>query len=288
MPEFNFAHYLSQENLAILARVAVLILVGVPVVYMLSRLVRRQVTRRLSRHQGLLFGKVVLYLGLAFVLFSALNEFGFKLTHLLAAAGVVGIALGFASQTSISNIISGLFLITEQPFVVGDLITVNNITGEVLSIDILSIKLRTFDNRFVRIPNETLIKTEVVNKTHFPLRRLDVNVAVAYKENVGRVRDVLLDVAKKNPLCLQEPEPVIIFNGFGASSVDLLFGAWAEKADFLKLKNSIQQEIKERFAQEGIEIPFPHVSVYKGAITEPIPIKLVDGNVGLQQNLPAA
>src|SRR5699024_2454555 len=118
---------------------------------------------------------------------------GISLAPLLGAAGIAGVALGFASQTSVSNIISGLFLIAESPFKVDDIITVKSTTGVVLSIDILLVKLRTFDNQYVRIPNETLIKTEVTNITRFPIRRLNTTISVAYKEDIGQVREILME-----------------------------------------------------------------------------------------------
>ncbi|RXM22074.1 mechanosensitive ion channel, partial [Citrobacter sp. AAK_AS5] len=90
-----------------------------------------------------------------------------------------------------SNLISGLFLVMERPFVVGDVITVDDVTGEVLTIDMLSTKLRTFDNLYVRMPNETIIKSRVTNLTHFPIRRIDLRLGVAYREDLARVRAVL-------------------------------------------------------------------------------------------------
>lgn len=150
------------------------------------------------------------------------------------------------------------------------------ITGVVLSIDVLSVKLRTFDNKYVRIPNETIIKNDVTNVTHFPIRRVDIKVGVAYKEDIPRVREVLLDVAKKKPVCLDDPEPMVIFSGFGDSSQEMMFLVWTQKSDWLKLKNSIAEEVKTRFDEEGIEIPFPHLSLYAGSSSEPIPINIVD------------
>jgi small-conductance mechanosensitive channel len=224
----------------------------------------------------MILSKAILYIGFSIIAISILREVGFRLDTLLGAAGIIGIAIGFASQTSVSNIISGLFLIAEKPFEVNDIITVGGNTGVVLSIDILSIKLRTFDNKFVRIPNETIIKTEVTNVTRFPIRRVDLNVGVAYKEDIARVREVLLNVAFKHPLCLNEPEPLVIFSGFGNSSLDLLLLVWALKSDWLTLKNSITEEIKKRFDEEGIEIPFPHLSLYTGSVTKPLPVKIAE------------
>nr|HQV31426.1 mechanosensitive ion channel [Calditrichia bacterium] len=176
------------------------------------------------------------------------------------------------------NIISGLFLIAEEPFVVGDIITVNNLTGEVLSIDTLSIKLRTFQNQFVRIPNETILKSEVTTVTRFPIRRIDLLVSVAYKEDLERVRNVLMEIAAQHPLCLKEPSPQLFYEGFGSSSIDIKLGLWATREDWLRVKTDIFERVKKRFDEEGIEIPFPHVSVYTGSVSEPFPVKMADGD----------
>ena len=118
---------------------------------------------------------------------AVLGELGVKLTALLGAAGIVGIAVGFASQTSVSNIISGLFLISEKPFAIGDVLKVGGTTGIIQSIDLLSIKIRTFDNLFVRIPNEKILSSEVTNITRFPIRRMDIVFQVDYGQDLARV-----------------------------------------------------------------------------------------------------
>jgi small-conductance mechanosensitive channel len=263
-------------RLAPTLRMLSILLLGLPLVYLASKWTRRWISARLDLQTGLIAGKIIFYAGLLTIAISTLRELGFSLTPLLGAAGVVGIALGFASQTSVSNVISGLFLIAERPFVVDDLIEVGGITGRVLSIDTISVKLRTFDNRMVRIPNETLVKSQVINITHFPIRRVDVRVGVAYKEDAARVRKILLDIATENPLSLMEPEPVVVFEGFGDSSINFLFGVWTTQENFLKLKNGIQEEVKERFDAEGIEIPFPHRTLYVGSATEPFPVEMVE------------
>ena len=173
--------------------------------------------------------------------------------------------------------ISGLFLVAEEPFGIGDIIRLGERTGEVLSIDLLSVKLRTFDNLYVRIPNETLIKSEIVNLTRFPIRRLDLQLGVAYKEDIALVRDVLIEVADAYPLCLDEPRPLVIFQGFGNSSLDLQFSIWARRENYLELKSKLPERIKNAFDEHGIEIPFPHVSVYTGSETQPFPVQLAPG-----------
>lgn len=108
------------------------------------------------------------------------------------------------------------------------------------------------------------------------VRRIDVMVGVAYKEDLKKVREVLDEVADKNPLCLEEPKPLYIFQGFGESSLDIQYSVWAKRENFLNLKNSIHEEIKNAFDAHGIEIPFPHRSIYTGSVTDPFPIKNVD------------
>lgn len=273
---FDWETHLSAESLGSLSRIVALLVIGLPLVFWLSHWINRRFTERFSSQQGMLAGKVVLYAGIVFVALSLVRELGFSISGFLGAAGVAGIAVGFAAQTTLSNFISGLFLMAEKPFVVGDVVSVGGTTGAVLSIDTLSVKLRTFDNKMVRIPNETIIKTETTTVTRFPIRRADLSVGIAYKEDIARVRELMLDVAHRHPLVLEDPEPMVHMVGYGSSSIDLLFVVWCVKTDFLKVKNAMLEQVKKRFDEEGVEIPFPHVSLYKGEATGPIPIELVE------------
>lgn len=267
---------LANDTFAMVMRALLLLGLGVVLAPLGSRLVARFAAERFSAHHTQLMRRVVFYGLLALFLASSLRELGFSLGVLVGAAGVLTVAIGFASQTSASNLISGLFLIGEKPFEVGDIIRIGSTTGEVLSIDALSVKLRTFDNLFVRIPNETLIKSEVTTLTRYPIRRLDLTLGVAYKEDIDRVRDVLLEVADRNRLCLDEPPPLFIFLGFGDSALNIQFSVWAARENFLPLRNSITAEIKFAFDAAGIEIPFPHRSLYSGEATKPFPVTLVE------------
>ena len=199
----EISQFFTIEKIETLIRFIVVLILGLPFVFYLSKIVKRYSTKKFSAQQGMIFSKIVLYLGITIIMFTVLREMGFKLTTLLGAAGIITLAIGFASQTSVSNIISGFFLLAEKPFEVNDIISIGSNTGVVLSIDFLSVKLRTFDNKFIRIPNETLIKSDVTNITRFPIRRVDINVGVAYKEDISRVREILLEIAFKNPLCFK-------------------------------------------------------------------------------------
>lgn len=275
MFEINIWDYLNEAFWKNLIKGLLFLVISIPIILYFRKVIRNSVTKKYGVHYGLLSSKVFYYSMMGIVLMAFLTEIGFSLGPLLGAAGIVGVALGFASQTSVSNIISGLFLIAEKPFEVGDVITVGDLTGAVLSIDTLSIKIRTFYNSFVRIPNEMIIKQVVINITRFPIRRLDIVVGFAYKENIDRVKAILLDIAEKNTRALQEPEPMVNFNAFASSAVEVNFRVWAPKEDFIKLRDEIHTAIKVRFDEEGIEIPFPHVSIYSGEVTKPFPVKML-------------
>jgi small-conductance mechanosensitive channel len=255
-------HWLQSEQASHLLRATILLLAGFVIAGLTSRAIGRVLSTNFSQHHVVLFKRLVYWLLLALFIASALKQMGFSLSVLLGAAGVLSVALGFASQTSASNLISGLFLIGEQPFQLGDTIKVGNTTGEVLSIDLLSVKLRTFDNLYVRIPNESLIKSEMTNLTRFPIRRFDLLIGVAYKENISQVRQIMQNVADNNPLCMDDPSPTFLFLGFGDSSLNIQFSVWAKRENFRDLRNSLQEEIKLAFDKAGIEIPFPQRTVY--------------------------
>jgi small-conductance mechanosensitive channel len=268
---------MSRTELALaIGRALLIVVAGFVVARLVSRAVNRVFKESVSPHVAMLAQRGVYYLLLAIFIMWALYELGFSIGVLLGAAGILTVAVGFASQTSMSNLISGLFLIGERPFEIGDLIKVDQTVGEVLSIDLLSVKLRKFDNTYVRIPNETIIKTEVSTLTKFPIRRVDLQVGVAYKEDLARVQEVLVDVADKNPLCLEEPAPLFILQGFADSAIDIQFSVWGRREEYLTIRNQMYQDIKTTFDREGIEIPFPHRTLYTGSITDPFPVSVVE------------
>ena len=126
----------------------------------------------------------------------------------------------------------------------------------------------------IRIPNDSIISTEITNITRFPIRRMDFSIRVAYKEYLPKVKEILLQIASGNPLCLDEPEPFFLYKDFGDSGIDILFAVWFEKSNYVEVKNSVFEGIKQRFDDEGIEIPFPHVSLYAGTNSLPLAVRL--------------
>ena len=272
----QFFTFFASEQFAHLLRAFILLVCGLLGASLAGKAGQQLIGRNFSRHHAVLCKRLLYWLVLALFVASALRELGFSLAVLLGAAGVLSVALGFAAQTSVSNLISGLFLIGERSFQLGDVIAVGDTTGEVLSIDLLSVKLRTFDNLYVRIPNESLIKSEVTTVTRFPIRRFDLKIGVAYKEDIAQVREVLQAVAEANPLCLDEPVPLFIFLGFGESTLDLQFSVWASRESYGDMCNSLQEQIKIACDDAGIELPFPHRTVYVSGDSGPLPVQAVD------------
>lgn len=233
--------------------------------FVFSKLARMGLEKVLKRHikprQIKLMQRIVAYTIFFLFLAAALEQLGFDLGILLGAAGILSAALAFASQTAVSNIISGIFLIFEKPFRIGDYITVNNIRGEVFAIDLLSIKIRTLDNTLVRVPSETMIKTSVTNFSHFKTRRADILIGVGYDTNLETLTKALISVAESDPLFLAEPAPQIALQAFGDSSINLRFSAWCKRQDLSEFKNNLYAGIQTKLAKEKIDIPYPHIQI---------------------------
>ncbi|MEI6875385.1 MAG: mechanosensitive ion channel family protein [Spirochaetota bacterium] len=233
-----------------------LVLVAFQIVHFATR---RLFKGRVTDQTLMLTKKGLRYTSLIVVVLIFFDRLGLNLSALFGAAGIAGIAIGFAAQTSVSNIISGLFLVSEKPFSLGDVITVGDITGTIQSIDLLSIKIQTFDNRYVRIPNETIIKSNVINVTRYPIRRMDINIAVSYSDDLESVMGALAETARNNILVLDNPETLVLVDRFDEKGVVILLGLWYLQSDFLELKNSIMKDIRRVFESKGYGLPAARV-----------------------------
>ena len=245
--------------------------------YVAARLARLAIGRgitTLNEQQRILAQRTAYWGIMALFAVSAMRELGFDFGVVLGAAGIVTVALGFASQTSASNLISGLFLVLERAIESGDVIRVDGYTGQVLSVDLLSTQLRTFDNLLVRIPSETMVKTQITNLNRLPIRRVDLQVGVGYGSDLGEALRLLREAAHAEPLILEEPKPIVIAQGFGDSSINYQFSVWTETKNYLEVRNVLQHAVKRYFDEGGIEIPFPQRTLTGGG---PIELRFVDG-----------
>lgn len=182
----------------------------------------------------------------------ALKQVGFDLSVLMGAAGILTVAVGFASQTSASNLVSGLFLLAERPFQIGDSVRIGVTSGEVLSVDLLSVKMRTFDNLFVRVPNETVMKAEIINLTRFPVRRFDLVLRLPPTPRLGEVEGLLLQTLATENVVLNEPAPQIIWLGTGERWIEVQVSAWAVRQRFLELRGRVTVGVFTMLQNEGI------------------------------------
>ena len=239
----------------------VLLVIGWILAKRMASIAEKYCEKHFSRHFAILIRRLIFYVIIIGFLISALQQLGFNLTVLIGAAGVFTVAISFASQTAASNLISGFFMIFERPFSLGDSIEVKGISGTVEAIDLLSTKIRTPDNRIVRIPNETMIKSEITNLSYFPTRRIDLFIGISYENDIVKAKDAFLQTAESCPGVLKSPEPSVLLNTFADSNIELKCMVWVNRTDFVNVKSSLQEMIKTRFDQDNIEIPYPQLTL---------------------------
>jgi potassium efflux system protein len=189
----------------------------------------------------------------------ALTAAGIEWSKFALLAGAFGVGIGFGLQNVVNNFISGLILIFERPIKVGDTVEVGVLKGTVKRIGIRSSTIRTFEGAEVIVPNGTLIQSEVTNWTLSDrLRRIEVNVGVAYGTDPNRVLRILHKVAEDHPVVLDNPAPMVLFQGFGESSLDFSFRVWTSDFDnWLSFSSDINLQVHNALKKAGIEIPFP-------------------------------
>jgi small-conductance mechanosensitive channel len=214
---------------------------------------RRIINKHASSQQTMLLQKIIYFLVLLLFIVAALQQLGFKLSVLLGSAGILTGAVAIASQTSVSNIVSGIFLILERSFQVGDRIKLGNTQGTVLSVDLLSVKILTAHNTLVRIPNEALIKAEIANLSRFDASRLDIPIIVSAKENMEKVKVTLLEIATQSPLILDSPPPSVAISKMCSQEVELQLSVWSEQKNLDTLSDHLYSHILDTFKSNSSE-----------------------------------
>jgi len=189
-----------------------------------------------------------------------IQSVGVDLSTLTVVAGALGVGIGFGLQNITNNFVSGVIIIFERPIKVGDRIEVGDLRGDVVKISIRATTVLTNDNISVIVPNSEFISSRVINWSHTDRNvRFNFPVGVSYKEDPDKVKKILLDVARSDPDVLKHPEPEVIFEEFGESSLNFTLRVWTTK--FIQtpkvLKSILYFEIFRRFRESGIEIPFP-------------------------------
>jgi len=212
--------------------------------------------------QGLILraARVALYI---FAVLTVADQLKINITSLLAGVGVMGLALSFAAQDTVGNIISGVVIIIDGPFKEGDWISMGQMHAKVTEIRLRTTVLTTFDNESVVVPNKQVSQERIVNYTMTPNSRIKVPIGIAYKEDMQRARNIMLETVKGDDRILLDPAPNVIASDLGASSVNMQLRFWTEDP-LLKfnLMWEYTEKCKQAMDQAGIEIPFPHMQLF--------------------------
>ncbi|MGD2126580.1 MAG: mechanosensitive ion channel [Desulfobacteraceae bacterium] len=206
------------------------------------------------------------FVGYAVIIIALLtiaSQLGIKITSLVAGLGIAGLALSFAAQETVANVISGITLLVDRPFKKDDWVCVGDMHASVSEVRLRTTVLTTFDNETVVMPNRMLARERIRNFTLTPRIRVRVPVGIAYKEKTQAAREVMLATTRGDERILDAPEPAVIVTGLGDSSVNLELRFWTEDS---LMKYPLQWEYTERckraLDEVGIEIPFPHRQIF--------------------------
>ena len=241
----------------------ILVLLVMWIVYrIILRTIKKSSSAKMNSHKQQMLSHFVKYIFYILVVLEVLSLLGIKLSALLGAAGIAGVAIGFAAQTSVSNLISGLFVLTEGSIKIGDAVTVDGVTGVVDEINLLSIHIHTYDNQMVRIPNSTIINSNFTNINFHQTRRMTINVSVDYSTDMKTALEALKKAPALCPTVVSDPVPAVWFDGFAASGINMTVAAWFKPADFLQTKNDLYIAIKQVLDEAGITIPFNQLDVH--------------------------
>lgn len=251
---------------------ALILVVGYVIARSLGKAAERIGRQANSEHAASVARRAVFYGVLIGSVLLAMDRVGVKISGLLAAAGIVTVAVSFAAQTSMSNLISGIFLLFDRPFSINDTIKLDVILGTVIEMGMLSTKVRTFDNLVVRVPNETLLKSTIINYSLLNIRRMDILVSVAYGADLKLCHELIMDVMLEHGQVLDEPSPVVLTELLGDNGIQLIARGWVVREDFVQARSALTTEIVTRLIGARVEIAYPRrvVELRSGASSEGI------------------
>lgn len=196
---------------------------------------------------------VILTLGIV----AALAELGINTASIIASLGVAGLTIGFAARDALSNIISGVFIFWDRPFVLGDLIEVGDYYGRVERITLRSTRVVTVDGKMLAIPNTDVVNSTVASYTNFPHLRIDVPVTVSVHEDLGRVRSLMLAIIDGDPEYMTDPPPEVVVTQLNDYNVAMSLRAWIhDERGHIARRFTLREQIFEALRSGGVDMPY--------------------------------
>lgn len=225
---------------------------------------RKSLKDKINKQHLEVLTKVIFYGVITIAIIWIMPTIGVELSGLLVAGGILGLALGFASQSIVANLISGIFLMIERPIKIGDLVEIDEHIGYVEDIRIISTAIRTFEGLSVRIPNEIVFTSSLINYWNNPVRRINYEIGIRYSDDAQKAIRIINEIIDREPLALKEPAPITFVDGLGDNSVDIVVRFWAPQSEYFFLKREILWKLKMAIEEEGIQIPFPQRVLWYG------------------------
>ncbi len=196
------------------------------------------------------------------VVLAAANTVGIPITSFMVFLSVIGIAISLAVQGILSNFAGGILLLVSRPFAIGDFIECGSVSGTVLDITMLHIKLQAPDRKVVYLPNSTVYSSILTNASISPIRRVDVSVSASYDNSPAQVREAVLDLTRTIPGILQDPEVQVHVENYGDSAIGYTIWAFCEGKDFLTVKYALLEGLYDAFRAHSVEMTYPHMNVH--------------------------
>lgn len=207
-------------------------------------------------------GRLIYGVLLVVVTLAALSKVGVQTTSVVAILGGAAVAIGLSLKDQLSNFAAGIMIVTFRPFVRGDYVQISSYTGTVTEITLVNTHLTTINNHDIIIPNSDITTSAVTNYTALPNRRVDITVGIGYDADIKTAKNVMLNLAKNNPLAFTDPEPIVRVTNLGDNSVDLTLNIWTTNADWWTMQCDLLEQFKYALDDEKIDIPFPQRNVH--------------------------
>ena len=241
-----------------------IVLIGKLVIIGISRMLKRVLDRskKINDLMARFILKLVNVIGWIFLIIAFLGRLGLDMGPVLAGLGITGVVLGFAFQDTIGNLLSGMMIVINAPFRIGDYIETGSFSGSVSDMDMICVILSTPDNRKITIANKLVWGSPIVNYSNVDRRRLGLTVSVAYGTNIQLAKDTIWKILNSYSEILPEPAPMVEVNTLAASSIDFAVRPWTKPEDFWKVHWRFQGEIVDRLAEVGISVPFNQLDVH--------------------------